>query len=190
MTRQLFLRNTATSWGAVAKVFHWLLALLIIGQLILGRVAEAMRISPQKFDLFVWHKSIGISILALALLRLIWRLRNPPPLAPQSVASWERRAANVGHGLLYLLMIVVPATGWWISDTSRIPFRLFWSIPVPNLMDADRDLSKLAGGVHEILTTLLLAVVVGHILAALRHQFMQHNEILSRMLPFRRGPET
>ncbi len=185
--RRAFIYNTATRWGAVSKTLHWLLAVMIVGQFVLGKVVEEMRISPQKFDLFVWHKSIGITILILVVLRIFWRLRNAPPSAPTAIGGWERRAAQLGHGLLYLLMITVPVTGWWVSDTSRIPFRFFWSLPVPDLMDADRAMSELAGEVHEFLTLSLIAVVIGHVLAALRHHFVLHNNTLSRMLPFDRG---
>jgi len=188
MARRVQLRNTTTNWGAVAKAFHWLLALFIVGQLVLGTVVDQMRVSPQKFDLFVWHKSIGVSILVLVLLRIIWRILNPPPLPSAGLANWERHAARAGHGLLYLLMIAVPLTGWWVSDTSRIPFRIFWSLSAPDLLAADRAMSEFAGEVHEVLTQLLMVVVVAHLLAALRHHFVLRNQTLTRMLPFRRTP--
>jgi len=167
--------------------FHWLLAVLIVGQFALGWVAETMRVSPQKFDLFVWHKSIGITILALVVLRLAWRLGNPPPAPVAGVAPWQQRMARAGHALLYLLLFAVPLSGWWVSDTSRIPFRLYWHIPVPDLMEANRASSEIAGEVHEFLTTLLIVVVIGHALAALRHHFLLHDATLSRMLPLRSG---
>jgi len=182
------LRNTERAWGAVAKAFHWTVAALMLGQLVLGTIAEEARVSPLKLDLFVWHKSIGVSILLLVILRVAWRLRNPPPAAPDGIAAWETLLAKVSHGLLYLLMIVVPLTGWWISDTSRIPFRLYWMLPVPDLMAPNRDLSEFAADVHGVLTTLLLAIVIVHILAACRHHFLLRNDILSRMLPTRQNP--
>ena len=83
-------------------------------------------------------------------------------------------------------MIAVPLTGWWVSDTSRIPFRLFWTVPLPDLMAADRELSELAAAVHGILTKLLLFVVVAHIIAALRHHLQLRDDTLLRMLPFSR----
>ena len=180
------LRNTASAWGMVSMAFHWLLALLIVGQFALGWVAEEMRLSPRKFDLFVWHKSIGVTILSLVVLRLLWRLLNPPPAAAAGTSPWERRAAMAGHALLYLLMFAVPLSGWWVSDTSRIPFKLYWTIAVPDLMEANGEASKLAAGVHEFLTTLLMLVVAGHVLAALRHHFLLRDETLSRMLGLRR----
>jgi len=182
------LQNTEHAWGSVAKSFHWLVAILILGQLVLGTIAEDARVSPLKLDLFVWHKSIGVSILLLVTLRVVWRLKNPPPASPAHVPAWEARLALVGHRLLYLLMVVVPLTGWWVSDTSRIPFRLYWSVPVPDLMAPDRDLSELAADVHGVLTKLLLAIIIGHILAALRHHFMIRNDTLLRMLPLRKEP--
>ena len=180
------LRNSQSAWGSVAKSLHWIIALLIIAELVLGNIAEALKVSPQKFELFVWHKSFGITILILAVIRITWRLGNPPPAAPAGTPTWEKRLAQAGHGFLYLQMFAVPLTGWWVSDTSRIPFRLFWSVPVPDLMAADRELSELAASVHGILTKLLLFVVVGHIIAALRHHVLLRNDTLVRMLPFTR----
>lgn len=177
------LRNTEHAWGSVAKFLHWLLAVLLIAQLGLGWIAEDMRLSPQKLDLFVWHKSLGITILAMVLLRIAWRLLDPPPEPVTRPEHWETRLARLGHGLLYVLMLLVPLTGWWISDTSRIPFRLYWQLPVPDLMPADKASSELAAGVHGVLTTLMLLVVLIHVAAALRHHFRLHDATLSRMLP-------
>lgn len=182
------LGNTEHSWGCVAKSLHWALAILILGQLLLGQIAEEARLSPLKLDLFVWHKSIGVTIFLLVVLRLAWRSVNSPPVTPADIAAWEKRLAHAGHGLLYVLMLAVPLSGWWVSDTSRIPFRLYWAVPVPDLMRPDADLSEFAADVHGVLTTLLLILVGLHILAALRHHFLLRNDTLLRMLPIRRGP--
>ncbi len=173
-----------STWGVIARSFHWLIALLIFGQFVLGWVAEDMRMSPDKFELFVWHKSIGVTVLLLVALRLAWRLRTNPP---QPLASGlELMLARLGHALLYVLMFAVPLSGWWISDTSRIPFRIFWHVPTPDLMEASREASELAAQVHGILTTLLLLLVVLHSVAALRHHFLLRDATLLRMLPLRR----
>lgn len=177
------LRNTERGWGSVAKSFHWLLAVLIVGQLVLGWIAEDMRFSPGKLELFVWHKSIGLTILLLVFLRIAWRLRNPPPDPLTDPGLWETRLATLGHRLLYLLIVAVPLTGWWISETSRIPFRLYWQVPVPDLLPADKAWSELAANIHGALTTLLVVVLVIHVLAALRHHFLLRDATLSRMLP-------
>lgn len=177
------LKNTVQAWGWVAKSFHWLLALLIPGQLVLGWIAEEAPVSPQKFELFVWHKSIGISILLLAILRLGWRFANAAPATPAGIASWEERFARGGHVTLYILMLAVPLSGWWVADTSRIPFKLFWHVPVPDLVAPDKQLSELAASMHGLLTTALIVVVFVHVLAALRHHFLLRNNTLRRMLP-------
>jgi cytochrome b561 len=180
------LRNTDHEWGVIAKSFHWLIALLLFGQLALGWIAKDMRVSPDKFELFVWHKSIGISILLIVALRIVWRFRNPPPASIGEVTLWQARLAQGAHALLYILMIAVPLSGWWISDTSRIPFRLYWQIPLPDLLPASKDMSELAASTHEVLTTLLIVIVVLHILAAARHHFLLRDDTLTRMLPFGR----
>ena len=178
-------RNTSNNWGTVAIGLHWLLAVLIIGQCLLGGAAEEAPVSPEKFDLFVWHKSLGVTILLLVLARLAWRLGNPVPDLPAAVTRRERQLARAGHWLLYGLMIAVPLSGWVVSDSSRIPFRIFWSVPTPDLLTANKDLSELAGETHEFLVTALLLVVAGHVLAALHHHFIRRNNVLLRMLPWR-----
>jgi len=183
MNPQPTTETTAATWGGIAIAFHWLLAVLIVGQFVIGTIAEDMPVSPRKLDLFVWHKSIGVTVFLLVILRIAWRLLHGRPAPPAADAGWERRAAQLGHGLLYLLMVVVPATGWWASDTSRIPFRAFWRVPVPDFFEANRDMSELAGEVHEFLTTLFMVVVAMHVLAAFRHHFVLRNDTLIRMLP-------
>jgi len=179
------LRNSSNSWGPVAVGLHWLLAILIIGQFVLGAVAADMPVSPVKFDLFVWHKSLGVTILLLVILRLIWRLTNPVPRLPTGVPARERRLAHTSHYLLYGFTIIVPLSGWIVSDTSRIPFRIYWSIPTPDLMPASREVSELAANVHGFLVVLMIVIIAVHVLAALRHHFVTHNDVLLRMLPWR-----
>jgi cytochrome b561 len=176
-------RNTSKAWGIVAKSFHWIVALLILTQFALGNIAENMKLSPAKIDAFVWHKSIGVTILLLALLRLAWRAANPPPITPHDTPAWETKLAAAGHWLLYGLMIAVPISGWIVSDASRVPFEGFFIVPMPDLIETTRELQEEAEDVHELLTKALIAVVLVHIAAALRHHFMLRNDVLRRMLP-------
>lgn len=185
MTMQF--RNSADTWGAVARVFHWLIAALILVQFIIGSIAEDMKLTPAKLDLFVWHKSIGVTVLVLALLRLLWRLGNPPPVAPAGTASWERRLAAAAHWVLYALIFAVPLSGWWVSDASRVPFKAFFSVPMPDFIATDRAVQEAAAEVHEALTMTLLVVVIVHVAAALRHHFLLHDDVLRRMLKGRRS---
>lgn len=156
--------------------------MLIIGQFVLGAMAADMPVSPGKIDLFVWHKSLGVTILLFVIVRIGWRLTNPAPGLPTSIPAHERRLAHVSHGLLYGLMIAVPLSGWVVSDASRIPFRIFWSIPTPDLLPASRETSELAASIHGFLVVLLIVLVGVHVLAALRHHFVKHNDVLLRML--------
>jgi cytochrome b561 len=180
------LRNRDDAWGAVAKTFHWLFAVVILAQLVLGKVADDAKLSPLKLDLFVWHKSIGVTLLLLAVFRIAWRLANRPPSAISAGTRWEHWAAMASHTLLYVLMIAVPISGWWVSDTSRIPFKAFWLVPVPDLLTADKAASQVAGLVHGILTKTLLVLIALHLAAALRHHFILRNDTLRRMMPSRR----
>src|SRR5204862_3469078 len=113
------------------KLFHWVMAALILAQIALGVMAANWRVSPTKLELFFWHKSTGILILALVALRLAWRLANPVPLLPSGMAAWERAAARLGHLFLYALMIALPVTGGIVNSASSVPFRFVWLVPRP-----------------------------------------------------------
>src|SRR5205809_4914136 len=142
------LRNDADSWGAPAKLFHWVMAALILAQIALGLMAASWRVSPAKLELFFWHKSTGMLILALVALRLLWRLANPTPELPPGIAAWERAAARLSHVLLYALMIALPVTGWIVNSASNIPFRIFWLIPLPPVVAPAEPTADLAALVH------------------------------------------
>ena len=179
------LRNDNDSWGAPAKLLHWLMALLIFAQIALGLLAVSWRLSPTKLNLFFWHKSTGMLILALLALRLLWRLGNRTPELPAGMPGWERSAARLSHGLLYVLMIALPVTGWIVNSASNIPFSIFWLIPLPAIVAPDKATADLAALVHRGLFALLALVLVAHIGAALRHHFVKRNAVLLRMLPWR-----
>jgi cytochrome b561 len=181
------LRNTGASWGAVAKFLHWTIATLIFVQFALGWTAASWRLSPTKLDLFVWHKSIGLLIFLLVLLRLLWRFVNPVPTLPVDTRPWERTAAHLSHGLLYLLMLAIPLSGWVINSAAKVPFRVFWLFPLPAIVAPDKMLAELAKQVHLILFITIATVVVLHMIAAFRHHFVKRNDTLTRMLPNRRS---
>jgi len=178
-------RNDVESWNATAKVFHWAMAALIFAQIALGLVAVAWHVSPRKLDLLVWHKSIGMLILALLALRLAWRLAHRAPELPWEMPLWERAGAHFSHFLLYVLMIALPVTGWVISSASNVPFRIFWTIPLPAIAAPDKAVADLFATVHGWLVTLLAVVLFAHVGAALRHHYVKKDTVLSRMLPWR-----
>src|SRR5258705_3172995 len=107
------------------------MALLIFAQVALGLAAVSWRISPTKLNLFVWHKSTGMLILALLALRLLWRLSHRAPELPWEMPLWERAGAQLSHFLLYALMTALPLTGCVIASPSTLPFRSFWQLPLP-----------------------------------------------------------
>lgn len=181
------LRNTDRSWGAPAKLLHWAVAMLVFVQFGLGWAAVSWRMSPTKLDLFVWHKSIGVLILLLMIARLAWRAVNVAPSLPAGVPPVERFAARLSHVLLYVLLLLMPVTGWIINSAANIPFLIFWQVPLPAIVSPDQALADAAKHVHLALFILLALLVLVHVGAALRHHFVKRNAVLTRMLPGRAG---
>ncbi len=164
-----------------------MMAGLVFAQLVLGPLAVSWRLSPTKLDLYVWHKSIGMLVLALVILRAIWRLLNPTPALPVDLPRWEQNGARLSHALLYLMMFMLPITGWIINSAANIPFKVFWVYPLPDLVVPNKSLEELAKTVHFVLVIGLSILLILHIGAALRHHFIRRNNILLRMLWSRRS---
>lgn len=177
-------RNTADRWGRMAQWLHWSVAGLIFALMALGWIAKFTPLSPGKLTLFYWHKSLGMLVLALVLVRLGWRARNPAPPLPGNLPKWEPVMAHATHALLYVLMILMPVTGWLINSASGIPFKIFWVLPLPAITSVSTHLEHIFEVFHLVLFWVLAIVLLGHIGAALRHHFLLHNSILRRMLPF------
>lgn len=186
------LRNTSTNWGVIAKTFHWLIALFIITNLLLGYWAEGLPVSPTKVEAFYWHKSIGLTVLWLALLRLLWRFTNPSPRLPAGMAGWERALAHASHVLLYLLMIAMPLSGWVIHSAANFPLDLYGVFPVPDLIPANADesaIGDLAKATHYWMFIAICALLALHVLGALKHHIVNRDDVLRRMLPFSRASD-
>lgn len=177
------MRNTTQNWGWMAKSLHWIIFLLILAQIVLGKVAHEMDLSPQKLDMMVWHKSLGITVLALILLRLAWRWINPTPALPSNSTAFERVASKAVHSLLYIVALAIPISGWVVNSAANIPFKVFRVIPLPDITRPSEQLQELAEEVHEVLVGVLLVLLAIHIAAALRHHFGKKNNVLKRMLP-------
>lgn len=159
------------------------MAALILAQIALGLAAAGWHLSPTKLTLFVWHKSTGMLILALALLRLLWRLANPTPALPAATPPWERAAARASHALIYASMIALPVTGWIVNSAANVPLRIFYLVPLPAIVAPDKATEDLAAAAHFWLFTLLGTLLALHAGAALRHHFVKRNDVLARMLP-------
>lgn len=168
------------SYTGTAKTLHWLIALLITGGFALGAFMVDLRMSPTKLKLFSYHKWIGITVLALALARLAWRLTHrPPPEAP--MPRWQLRTAQATHALLYALMIATPLFGWLYSSASGFPVVYLKIWQLPDLVHKDRELARILVQVHGLLAWSIAWLVVLHVGAALKHQFVDHDATLRRM---------
>lgn len=178
-------RNTAERYGAVSQLLHWTVVALVILQFVLGFTAADMPISMQRLVLLARHKSVGMTILGLVLLRLAWRGFSPAPALPASMPSLHRSAAHLSHVLLYALLIGMPIVGWITSSASHLTVTWFGLFAFPNLVGPDAQLAKLAKETHEAMAWTLLTVASLHALAALWHHFMLKDDVLRRMLPVR-----
>lgn len=179
------LRNTPDRWGPVSQFFHWLIVLMILGMGTAGLVMTEMRNSPDKVQLYLLHKSFGITLLVLVTLRLAWRLFAGTPLAVAGTPHWQERIASLTHGALYVLLFAIPLTGWLFNSAAGFPLRWFGLFNLPALAGKDQSLRELAGEAHELLFWSLIALAVVHAGAAFYHHLFQRDATLARMLPRR-----
>ena len=168
-----------------AICFHWLIAVLIIGAFTMGLVmTDIPGITPAKLRYYSWHKWAGVTVLALAALRLLWRLTHAAPPYPPSMPGWQKTAANGLHGFLYVLMFAVPLSGYFYTLSAGIPVVYFGLFQLPVLIDANPAIKPVLKGLHYWLNMGLLAAVAMHVAAALKHQFIDRDGVLKRMLPW------
>lgn len=166
-----------------AKGLHWLIAALMLGTLGLGFYMHDLPLSPQKLQLYSWHKWAGVTVFFLAIVRLGWRAGHRPPPLPQSMPAWQQWAAHGGHLALYVLTLAIPLSGWLMSSAKG--FQTVWLgiLPLPDLIGKDKALGDLLQTVHVSLNLTLVAVLAAHIGAALKHRFVDRDNVLQRMLP-------
>lgn len=181
-------------YNTVAMILHWLIALAIITLLAVGKyMVDLPNDDPDKFTLYQLHKSTGLTVLALTLVRILWRLSHTVPALPLAMPAWQRFAATATHYVFYFMMLAIPLAGWAAvsSSSSGIPtiwFGLFEVPHLPGLQEAAtrKDLHEQAKAAHEILGNLTILLLLLHVGAALKHHFWDRDDILSRMLPFSR----
>ncbi len=179
------IRNTLARWGSVAQLLHWAIVVLIVTQFVLAYTSQSLPLGMAKLAMLARHKSWGITILALAIIRLVWRLvnRQSPPL-PNTLKLWERLAAHVTHYGLYILLFAMPITGWAMSSARQFPVSWFSLVQLPDFVAPNRPLYDVLHSVHMWLSWTLIAIAVLHIGAALKHHFVLRDDVLRRMLPF------
>ena len=164
-----------------AITLHWLIAILIACGFGLGWTMTHSSTSPLRFLLINWHKTVGISVLCLTILRTGWRLRNPPPRFLH-MPRWQRLAARGSHAALYLLLFALPLAGWAASNAAGHPVVYFGLFQLPTLVSKDEHLAKSCGMAHGALGMFLLLFMAIHIAAALKHHFIERDTTLERML--------
>jgi len=184
-TRPKPLQPGAQRYGLVAQSLHWLTAIGLVGSFVLGLIMVELSFSPLQLKMYSWHKWLGICLWLLVLVRLTWRLWHRPPPLPASTPPWQHRAAQLTHGGLYALLVLIPLSGWVMSSAQGFQTVLFGVLPVPDAVGKDEALGENLATLHFILNKTLLALILLHIAAALKHHFIDRDGLLWRMLPFR-----
>lgn len=175
--------NDRTRWGAVSQTFHWLIVLMIFAQAVLALLFKTMHRGPEAAALVGLHKSLGMTILVLAALRLLWRWTNPVPDLPGALPRGERVLARISHGALYLLLFAMPLTGWLGSSALGFAVRWFNLFSIPDPLGKDKALGHALYMTHSLLALALGLVLILHVAAALRHHWILKDDVLRRMLP-------
>ncbi|HET9031905.1 MAG TPA: cytochrome b [Dokdonella sp.] len=179
------LKSSDTRWGSIAQWLHWLMALAIIGNGILGLIMVDMSRGMTKLNVFAIHKSIGLTVLALLILRVCWRMLDRKP-RDEPMPRWQRLAAHATHAVLYLFMLAIPLSGWTYNSAHGNPLQWFKLFNLPALMERNDAISDLARDTHEVLFWILLLILVAHVGGALVHHVFTRDNTLLRMLPFAR----
>lgn len=168
-------------YTSIAILFHWVMALLILVTWSIAIVVGDMPLSPTRILGFSWHKWLGTSVFFLVLVRLLWRATHPAPKLEITMPLWQERAMHFTHVALYLLMLAIPMVGWLMSSAKGYTVNYFGLFDLPDLVEKDKTLGGLLKEVHEVLANGLMVLVSLHLLAALKHQLIDKDGLLSRM---------
>ena len=177
------LKNPVDRWGGVSLTFHWVIVVLLVVMAYLGLTMTDLPTSAHKASVYGLHKSIGLTILVLVVLRLAWRLYAGRPAEVAGMPTWQHRIASLTHAALYVLLFAIPLSGWVINSASGFPLRWFGLVRVPAIAPRDVALNHLAKETHEVLFWILVATAAAHAAAAIYHHFVQRDATLARMLP-------
>jgi cytochrome b561 len=172
----------AERYSGVSKTLHWVIALLAFSQLAMGKLFEVE--ADEADGLFGWHTAFGLLVLALMLVRLGWRLTHTVPGLPRNTPGWQQVAAKATHIAFYALLVILPLSGWLLTSVEGDPVSFFgWfgvpSLPVPG-GEASEDLIEEA---HELFGNVLLVLAGIHVLAGLKHHYIDRDDVLRRMMP-------
>lgn len=175
------LQNTANTYGLISRANHWLSAILVIGLIALGMYMHDLEKSPEKFELYDLHKSLGIGLFMLMMLRLLWLKLSPNP--PQlSKNKFEHILGHAVKGILYLAMILMPISGWIMSNSGGHEVAFFNAFTLPNLVGENELIHEIAETFHSATGTALIAIILLHVAGALKHHLVYKDQTLLRML--------
>lgn len=177
--------KVSVRYNSVSVVLHWALGAALVAIFVLGLYMVDLPFSPTRLKLFNWHKWAGVSILALSVLRLAWRLSHPAPALPskiiQAMPAWQLKAHHATHVALYALFFIVPLIGWAYTSAAGFPVVLFGQFHLPDLVNPDKAVAALIKPWHQISAFALTGLVVLHVAAALKHQLIDRDGLLKRM---------
>lgn len=182
------IRNTTERWGWVSIGIHWLTVLMVLSLVVVGLLMQELPNSPTKIEVYALHKSFGLTVLALTLLRMLWRLFAGTPAPVPGTPAWQRFAAQASHGALYVILLAMPLSGWLYNSASGFPLKWFGLFGLPKLSGYDPDVKAFALSMHEWLFYALLAIVFVHAAAALKHHYFDRDATLARMTPGLKPP--
>ncbi|MBL0122499.1 MAG: cytochrome b [Betaproteobacteria bacterium] len=168
---------------STAITLHWLVAAMMVISVAIGLYMTGLKLSPDKLKLYSWHKWVGVTIFMLVAIRAAWRLSHASPPMPASMPAWQRHTANAAHILLYVLMFAIPLSGWLMSSAKGFQTVYFGVIPLPDLLGKNEALGELLQEVHRLLNYTFIAIVAVHVAAALKHHFIDKDDVMQRMLP-------
>ena len=165
------------------RLLHWAIDAFLLIQIPLAWYMTDLPLGPDKFEKYALHKSFGMVLFSLAVARLIWAILGKRPSLPPATKRYEKILAKATQGLLYLLVIVMPISGWVMSSAANVPVTVFGFIALPNLVEPNEQLMESMHNVHEVQSIVLLTLVTVHLLAGLKHHFMDRDNVLYSMLP-------
>jgi len=177
-------KNTEQSFGFIAKLLHWGLAVALWGMFLFGRSIAAMKPALDNIHLYGWHKSIGILLLTLILFRLLWRIISPPPkiIVESTTPKAQIYLAHGVHFALYILMLLTPFLGWLASSATGFEMRFFGTFKIPPITSENPVIEEWLFSLHGISAILLVALSVFHLCAALYRHFIKKDDTLRRMI--------